>query len=67
VHIKQDCLDLTRYSITEGKSIGCEGTSREGLPSPFIPDAGWSAVEGWDPITGFGTPDFQKLKKLACR
>ncbi|KAI0763109.1 subtilisin-like protein [Trametes elegans] len=37
--------------ITEGSNPGC-GT--EGFP----------AVEGWDPVTGFGTPDFNKLLTL---
>ncbi|KPM34583.1 putative tripeptidyl-peptidase SED2 [Neonectria ditissima] len=50
--------------ITEGKSEGCKGTSVWGLPSPVIPNAGWKAVKGWDPITGWGTPLFDKLWKL---
>ncbi|RYO16541.1 Tripeptidyl-peptidase sed2 [Alternaria arborescens] len=38
--------------ITKGFSRGC---NVEGFP----------VTEGWDPITGFGTPDFPKLVKLA--
>lgn len=38
--------------ITKGYSHGC---NVEGFP----------VTEGWDPITGFGTPDFPKLVKLA--
>ncbi|KAI6784120.1 tripeptidyl-peptidase-like protein [Emericellopsis cladophorae] len=53
--------------ITEGKTLGCPGTSYEGLPSPYVADAGWSAVEGWDPTTGFGSPLYDRLKKLACK
>ncbi|KAH8985001.1 subtilisin-like protein [Lactarius akahatsu] len=34
--------------ITSGSNPGC-GTD------------GFSAVPGWDPVTGFGTPDFQRL------
>jgi tripeptidyl-peptidase-1 len=34
--------------ITSGNNPGC-GTQ------------GFSAVNGWDPITGLGTPNFQKL------
>ena len=26
---------------------------------------GFPVTEGWDPVTGFGTPDFPKLVKLA--
>ncbi|KAM5543114.1 hypothetical protein V8D89_002988 [Ganoderma adspersum] len=37
--------------ITSGSNPGC-GTN------------GFSAGKGWDPITGLGTPDFLKLKKL---
>jgi len=38
--------------ITKGFSYGCDV---QGFP----------VTEGWDPITGFGTPDFPKLVKLA--
>ncbi|KAM0432304.1 hypothetical protein ACHAPT_004844 [Fusarium lateritium] len=51
--------------ITQGKSEGCQGTSVEGLPSPLIPNAGWKAVKGWDPVTGWGTPLFDRLQRLA--
>lgn len=37
--------------ITEGVNPGC-GTN------------GFPAVEGWDPITGLGTPNFTKLRDL---
>ncbi|KAL8280252.1 hypothetical protein RQP46_007366 [Phenoliferia psychrophenolica] len=37
--------------ITSGGNQGC------GTP-------GFSAVTGWDPVTGLGTPNFQKLKDL---
>ncbi|KIL96585.1 hypothetical protein FAVG1_01329 [Fusarium avenaceum] len=51
--------------IVNGKSGGCFGVSREGLPSPKIPNAGWDAVKGWDPASGWGTPRYDKLLKLA--
>ncbi|KAF7545304.1 hypothetical protein G7Z17_g9268 [Cylindrodendrum hubeiense] len=51
--------------ITEGKSVGCQGTSIWGLPSPVVPNAGWDAVKGWDPVTGWGTPLFDRLRRLA--
>ncbi|WPG97551.1 Hypothetical protein R9X50_00032800 [Acrodontium crateriforme] len=38
--------------ITSGSSIGCNGT-------------GFAAAEGWDPVTGFGTPKFGELVKAA--
>lgn len=30
----------------------------------FIPWAHWNATKGWDPVTGFGTPNFKKLLPL---
>jgi tripeptidyl-peptidase-1 len=38
--------------ITKGFSYGC---NVQGFP----------VTEGWDPVTGFGTPNFPKLVKLA--
>lgn len=38
--------------ITSGSTLGCDGT-------------GFPAAKGWDPATGFGTPYFPTLKKLA--
>ncbi|KAI9450416.1 subtilisin-like protein [Lactarius psammicola] len=37
--------------ITSGSNPGC-GTE------------GFSAINGWDPVTGLGTPDFEKLQKI---
>lgn len=37
--------------ITRGSNPGC-GTD------------GFHAVKGWDPVTGLGTPDWEKLKSL---
>ena len=52
--------------ITRGASTGCTGTDMySGLPTPKVPNAGWAAFAGWDPVTGHGTPDFQKLLALA--
>ncbi|KAH8807281.1 peptidase S8/S53 domain-containing protein [Xylogone sp. PMI_703] len=54
--------------ITSGGSIGCNGFSfQSGAPIPgasIIPFASWNATAGWDPATGLGTPDFEKLKAL---
>ena len=52
--------------IVDGTSRGCTGTDiYSGLPAPFVPNAGWAAVEGWDPVTGYGTPIYPELLKLA--
>ncbi|PVH98258.1 tripeptidyl-peptidase-like protein [Periconia macrospinosa] len=52
--------------ITGGGSSGCTGTDPySGLKTPFIPYASWNATEGWDPVTGLGTPDFGKLLQLS--
>ncbi|KAH8898193.1 subtilisin-like protein [Thozetella sp. PMI_491] len=54
--------------ITEGQSIGCDGlNAQNGEAEPaagVVPWANWNATEGWDPVTGYGVPDFQKLKNL---
>lgn len=42
--------------ITSGKNTGCSGV---------ITGAGFSAVKGWDPATGLGTPNFLELATLA--
>lgn len=52
--------------ITTGGSRGCTGTDiYSGLKAPYVPYASWNATAGWDPVTGWGTPDFSKLKSLA--
>ncbi|WEW57323.1 Tripeptidyl-peptidase sed2 [Emydomyces testavorans] len=51
--------------ITHGGSTGCTGKSiYSGLPTRSVPYASWNATKGWDPVTGFGTPDFHKLIEL---
>ncbi|KAK1981468.1 Pro-kumamolisin [Colletotrichum cereale] len=37
--------------ITQGSNPGCNST-------------GFTAAKGWDPVTGLGSPDFAKLRKL---
>lgn len=54
--------------ITTGASTGCNGLGRFNIGangSPVIPGASWNATAGWDPVTGYGTPDFGKLLKLS--
>ena len=51
--------------IVNGGSKGCTGKDiYSGLPTPFVPYASWNATPGWDPVTGYGTPNFQKLLRL---
>lgn len=56
------------HDIAEGGSRGCQGVdlqSGKTLPGAgVIPYASWNATEGWDPVTGLGTPNFEKLKDL---
>ncbi|KAE8352298.1 peptidase S8/S53 domain-containing protein [Aspergillus coremiiformis] len=54
--------------IVHGGSTGCDGNSRFGGASdggPWVPFASWNATEGWDAVTGLGTPDFGKLVQIA--
>lgn len=54
--------------IVLGGSTGCDGHARfHGKPngSPVIPYASWNATEGWDAVSGLGTPNFPKLLKAA--
>ncbi|TKA30653.1 hypothetical protein B0A50_02373 [Salinomyces thailandicus] len=51
--------------IVDGGNTGCTGTDTySGLPAPYVPYASWNATSGWDPVTGYGTPDFQALLAL---
>ncbi|KAJ5741054.1 hypothetical protein N7493_000926 [Penicillium malachiteum] len=54
--------------ITAGGSYGCGGINSETEQpvngSLVIPYVHWNATRGWDPVTGLGNPDFQKLKAL---
>ncbi|KAL0471170.1 tripeptidyl-peptidase [Neurospora intermedia] len=49
--------------------VGGAGTGCRGRPE-FAGDVGgtakWNATEGWDPVTGLGTPKFDKLLALAA-
>lgn len=54
--------------ITHGAGTGCNGLGRFNSGpngSPVIPGAAWNATEGWDAVTGLGTPDFGKLLALS--
>ncbi|KAF3491078.1 tripeptidyl-peptidase 1 [Arthroderma uncinatum] len=51
--------------IVEGGSRGCTGYDiYSGLKAKKVPYASWNATKGWDPVTGFGTPNFQALTKV---
>ena len=47
--------------IVAGGSIGCRGYGAGGKKGNFVPRAGFNATEGWDPVTGLGTPLFPGL------
>ncbi|KAF2745280.1 tripeptidyl-peptidase-like protein [Sporormia fimetaria CBS 119925] len=52
--------------IVDGGSTGCSGRSiYSGLEAPYVPYASWNATEGWDPVTGLGTPDFEALLRIS--
>ncbi|KAI4180759.1 MAG: hypothetical protein L6R41_007030 [Letrouitia leprolyta] len=52
--------------IVDGGSRGCTGRDiYSGLPTPVVPGAGWNATKGWDPVTGYGTPNFPALLALS--
>jgi tripeptidyl-peptidase-1 len=51
--------------ITAGAGRGCDGINHQSGKklegSGIIPGAFWNATLGWDPVTGLGIPDFQKM------
>lgn len=49
--------------IVAGRSEGCTSD----YPGANITGAGWSAVPGWDPATGLGTPKFKELLAISQR
>lgn len=55
--------------ITQGSSAGCNGYSSFNQTrlsgGKVIAGAGWAAAQGWDPVTGLGTPNFPKLLNIA--
>ena len=53
--------------INKGGNTGCTGNGQfngEANGSPVIPYAGFNATNGWDPVTGMGTPDFGKWLRM---
>jgi len=58
--------------ITGGFAKGCDGQNTQtGGNAPagsgIVPGARWNATVGWDPATGFGTPDFQKMLDVVMK
>jgi tripeptidyl-peptidase-1 len=49
----------TWIDIEGGYTVGCNARG-----GGIVRGARWNATVGWDPTTGFGTPNFQKLKEL---
>lgn len=52
--------------VTAGGSVGCTGMSvyNSSHRGTYVPYAGWNATEGWDPVTGIGTPMWPRLVQL---
>ncbi|CAD0092777.1 unnamed protein product [Aureobasidium vineae] len=44
--------------VVDGGSRGC---------GEELSSTGWDAAKGWDPVTGFETPDFEKLLSIAMQ
>ncbi len=54
--------------ITVGASRGCSGVDMfTGQPAGKIKEASWEAIAGWDPVTGWGTPNYAKLKTMVAK
>ncbi|KAH9054076.1 subtilisin-like protein [Lactarius deliciosus] len=51
---------ISGYTAT---GLRASTTSHLALTLAAVP-SGFSAVPGWDPVTGLGTPDFQKLQNI---
>lgn len=55
--------------VTKGNARGCDGRNHQtgqGFQNAgIIPFASWNSTVGWDPATGLGVPDFQKMLKNA--
>lgn len=68
--------NLNDYLLSQGKAplgflnpwlykTGLQGLNDIAMGSnPGCNTRGFSAVKGWDPVTGLGTPDFEKLQTL---
>jgi tripeptidyl-peptidase-1 len=50
-------------NITKGVSYGCGARDEPGEP-PNLPLMMGNCTTGWDPVTGMGTPDFEKLREI---
>ncbi|KAI3337037.1 Pro-kumamolisin [Xylariaceae sp. AK1471] len=55
--------------VTAGKAVGCNGYNMQTgslvRGGGKIPWASWNGTVGWDPATGMGMPDFQKMMAAA--
>lgn len=50
--------------ITKSVSYGCGARDEPGGP-PNLPLMMWNCRTGWDPVTGIGSPYFEKLRGIA--
>jgi tripeptidyl-peptidase-1 len=57
---------LTAFNdITKGATYGCGASSQPGDPPVTnLPQMSWNCTAGWDPVTGVGSPNFEKLKDI---
>jgi tripeptidyl-peptidase-1 len=57
--------------IVGGASRGCDGvnhqTGKSVVGAAKISYASWNATAGWDPATGLGVPDFQRMLKAVTQ
>nr|AJD23157.1 tripeptidyl peptidase SED3 [Onygena corvina] len=53
--------------IIHGGSTGCRGYMSPNFTAPAVPYASWNATEGWDPVTGLGTPNYEILAQIVAR
>ncbi|KAJ9641114.1 Tripeptidyl-peptidase sed2 [Coniosporium apollinis] len=65
IAVKQGYKALT--DIVDGGSTGCMLNELGEPETPYVSGASWNATVGWDPVTGWGKPDFGKMLKLAMR
>ncbi|RKF75702.1 Tripeptidyl-peptidase sed3 [Golovinomyces cichoracearum] len=56
---------LNPWLYSDGKMGFTDIVSGKGSGCPQVEGSGFPAVEGWDPVTGFGTPDFMRMREIA--
>ncbi|KAJ7287274.1 peptidase S8/S53 domain-containing protein [Mycena rebaudengoi] len=62
LHLNKSPIGFINPTIYSAKFAGAWNDVVNGT-NPGCGTNGWSAVKGWDPVTGLGTPNFPKLLK----